>query len=78
MSPNLPKAGPNQPNRNPNVSQWTMVALVLFRHGNFMLFVYFSFALGSQCKRGFGWNMGLKESVHVFKPTFVLRKGGEP
>ena len=28
-------------------------------HVDFMLFVSISFALGSQCERGFWWNMGL-------------------
>ena len=34
-------------------------------HVHFMLFASISFALGSQCKRGFQWNMGLTYILYI-------------
>ena len=52
--------------QNPNASQWN-IGCVGFEtqnycvgHVHFMLFVSISFALGSQRKRSFQWNMGLR------------------
>ena len=52
------------PTQNPNASQWN-IGCIGFQtqnscvgHLHFMLFVSISFALGSQHKRSFQWNMG--------------------
>ena len=60
---------PTQPPQHepimPNVSWWNIGCVGSPRvgarigHVDFMLFVSISFALGSQRKRGFQWNMGL-------------------
>ena len=51
------------PMRNPNGSQWNIGCFqtqnVCVGHVYFMLFVSTSFALGSQRKCSFQWNMGL-------------------
>ena len=53
--------------KTPNASQWNIGCFgyqtqnLRVGHVHFMLFVSISFALGSQCKRSFQWNMGLKQ-----------------
>ena len=52
------------PTQNPNASQWNIgcvgsLALGLcVGHVHFIFFVLISFALGSQSKHSFQWNMG--------------------
>ena len=69
-TPNLPDVTLNLPNTTPNlpnVSRWNIghfgspCAGSHVGHVDFMLFVSISFALGSQCERGFWWNMGLTD-----------------
>ena len=51
--------------QTPNASQWNIGCVgyqtqkLRIGHVHFMLFVSISFALGSQRKRSFQWNMGL-------------------
>ena len=53
------------PTRNPNMSQQNIGCVgspglwARAGHVHFILLVSNSFALGSQCKRSFHWNMGL-------------------
>ena len=57
------------PTQNPNVSRWNIGCVgshgigTRVGHVHFMLFVSISFALGSQRKRSFQWNMGLSDKV---------------
>ena len=69
--PNLKFALP--PMRTPNASQWNIGCVgtpgvgTHVGHVHFILFVSISFALGSQCKRGFQWNMGLRLPLTIKK-----------
>ena len=60
--------GLRHPKQNPNASQWNIVC-VGFKtqnscvgHVHFILYVSILFALGSQCKRSFQWNIGFSFS----------------
>ena len=55
VSTNQPNVSANQPNTNPNVSQWNI--LVGYARVSFELFIPF---LGTQCERGFQWNMDFR------------------
>ena len=59
----LPDAEPKSyvlPDTNPDASQWNIGGV---GHVHFMLFMSISFALGTQCKLVFQWNMGLTVSL---------------
>ena len=64
--------------RNPNASQWNISCVgspgvgARVGHVHFMLFVSISFALGSQCKPSFQWNMSHTLSRGLCVKTFGL------
>ena len=53
-------------------SRWVCESWVYIGHVDFMLFVSISFALGSQCKLIFWWNMGLSMDGIIWQlvPSF--------
>ena len=61
------------PTGNPNESRWNIGYVGLQTQNScvgpvlFMLFVSISFALGSQRKHSFHWNMGLRYLSHIMK-----------
>ena len=63
------------PMQNPNASQWnigcvgSMALGLCVGHVHFIFFVLISFALGSQRKRSFQWNMGLNVCINFQKET---------
>ena len=72
------------PTRNPNASQWNIDCVgspgIGAQVGHvYMLFVSISFALGSQRKRNFQWNMGLWEKIKMMqeqgKEGFAYKAG---
>ena len=68
----------SQPTRGPNangfVSQWNIGFRVCVGHGNFMLFIPFSFALVSQHKCGLCWNIGYIVENLPTSSTSTLRQ----
>ena len=79
----------NQPNARPDASQWNIVLhwaclpWVCVGHVDFMLFISFLLSLGTQSKRSFCWNMGLrrKKTFYVLpemlSSDYMLDRGNE-
>ena len=83
---NGPNANPYRPNTTPNASRHgrfraRVGASVGSRvgahvgHVDFMLLVSISFVMGSQCERGFWWNMGLCVSLYSTRVAFRVALG---
>ena len=79
-NPNLhrPNAKPHTPNDPNGSNRWNIGCVVSphivvhIGHVHFMFFVSISFALGSQGKCNFWWNMGFKPIFHCDAKTFAL------